>query len=247
TRMGHGHGGARTMHMGGGALMKAIDGALAKAMPVAARLLQTDADAVTFANGAFATADGASVTLAAVAGAARAEDSAGGGLETYAKVEDAPFTFPNGCHAAEVEIDPDTGAVTLARYVTAEDYGNLINPRLTVGQVRGGLAQGIGQALREHAVYDAASGQLLAGSLMDYAVPMAGDLPDLEVNLENGVATDANPLGVKGSGQAGAIAAPQTVIHAVLDALAPLGVTHIDMPATSETIWRAIRAAKNSG
>jgi carbon-monoxide dehydrogenase large subunit len=132
--------------------------------------------------------------------------------------------------------------VTLDRYTAVDDYGTLINPLLTVGQVQGGVAQGIGQALTERTVYDPDSGQLLSGSFMDYQIPRAVDLPDLEITLI-GVPTQANPLGVKGSGQAGAIAAPQTVISAILDALAPLGVTHIDMPATPERVWRAIQGA----
>jgi carbon-monoxide dehydrogenase large subunit len=141
-----------------------------------------------------------------------------------------------------VEVDPETGLVTLDRYSAVDDFGALINPLLTVGQVQGGVAQGIGQAMLERTVYDPESGQMLSGSFMDYAVPRANDLPDLEITL-TGVPTRANPLGVKGSGQAGAIAAPQTIISAILDALAPLGVQHIDMPATPEHVWRAIRTA----
>jgi aerobic carbon-monoxide dehydrogenase large subunit len=151
-------------------------------------------------------------------------------------------TFPNGCHLAEVEIDPETGAVSLERYAAVDDYGRLVNPLLTKGQVQGGVAQGIGQALLEHTVYDPQSGQLSSGSLLDYALPRAGDLPPLDITL-NELPTAANPLGVKGSGQAGCIAAPQTVVNAILDALAPLGIEHIDMPATPERVWRAIRAA----
>jgi carbon-monoxide dehydrogenase large subunit len=132
--------------------------------------------------------------------------------------------------------------VALDRYTAVDDYGTLINPLLTIGQVQGGLAQGIGQALLEHTVYDSESGQMLSGSFMDYQLPRAIDLPDLDITL-TGVPTKANPLGVKGSGQAGAIAAPQTIINALLDALAPLGVTHIDMPATPERVWRVIQRA----
>ncbi len=155
------------------------------------------------------------------------------------------FTFPNGCHIAEVEIDPETGQVGLERYTAVDDYGRLINPLLTQGQVQGGVAQGIGQALLEHTVYEAASGQLLSGSLMDYAIPRADDLPDFDITLAE-VPTAANPLGVKGSGQAGCIAAPQTIMNAILDALGPLGIEHIDMPATPERLWRAIRAARHA-
>jgi len=249
TRLGFGHGGARSMHMGGGALVKAIDMALGKARGVAAQLLQADEGDLEFAEGRFAVAaTERSVTLIDVAAAARNEDLAAdedmaeNGLDSFAMNEDAPFTFPNGCHVAEGEVDPDTGAVELLRYVIVDDYGTLINPRLTEGQVQGGVTQGIGQALGEHTLYDPETGQLLAGSMMDYLLPRASHLPGFEVTLE-GVPTAANPLGVKGSGQAGCIGAPQTVINAVLDALAPLGVDHLDMPATSEKVWRAIRAA----
>ncbi len=136
-------------------------------------------------------------------------------------------------------MDPDTGAIALLRYTAADDFGAAINPLLLIGQVQGGVAQGIGQALMERTVYDPASGQLLSGSFMDYTLPRAADLPDLDIHL-HGVATAANPLGVKGAGQAGAIASPPAVVAAVLDALAPLGVTHLDMPLTPERVWRAV-------
>jgi carbon-monoxide dehydrogenase large subunit len=165
------------------------------------------------------------------------------GLDSYVFNQSDVFTFPNGCHIAEVEIDPEAGVVTLERYTVVDDYGRLINPMLTKGQVQGGVAQGIGQALLEHTVYDADSGQLLSGSLMDYALPRADDLPPFDITLAE-LPTSANPLGVKGSGQAGCIAAPQTVINAIVDALSPLGIDHIDMPATPERVWRAIRAVR---
>jgi carbon-monoxide dehydrogenase large subunit len=153
------------------------------------------------------------------------------------------FTFPNGCHAAEVEIDPETGLVTLVAYTAVDDYGRLVNPLITAGQVHGGVTQGIGQAMLEHTVYEPATGQLLSGSLQDYALPRADDLPSFNLTLAE-LPTLSNPLGVKGSGQAGCIAAPQTIVHAILDALAPLGIDHIDMPATPERVWRAIRDAR---
>ncbi len=230
---GNGHGGARSMHMGGAALFKAAQQAIDKARPVAARLLQAQPDQIVFEGGRFAAGE-RSVDLLSVA----RESS----LDTYVWNLLDIITFPNGCHVAEVEIDQQTGQVILDRYTAVDDYGALINPLLTVGQVQGGLAQGIGQAMTERTVYDPDSGQLLSGSFMDYQLPRAIDLPDLNITLM-GVPTSANPLGVKGSGQAGAIAAPQTIISAVLDALAPLGVTHIDMPATPERVWRAIRQA----
>jgi carbon-monoxide dehydrogenase large subunit len=233
---GNGHGGARSMHQGGAALFSAAQQVIQKGKAVAARLLQAEPEQIAFANGSY-TADNGSVDLLSVA-----RDTS---LDTYVWNLLDIITIPNGCHVAEVEIDPETGDLTLDRYTAVDDYGNLINPLLTIGQVQGGLAQGIGQALHEHTVYDPDSGQMLSASFMDYPIPRAADLPDLNVTL-TGIPTAANPLGVKGAGQAGAIGAPQTVISAVLDALAPLGVTHIDMPATPQRIWQAIRAAKGT-
>ena len=155
-------------------------------------------------------------------------------------------TFPSGAQVAEVEVDPETGCVRLDRYTAVDDYGTLINPMLTIGQVQGGLAQGIGQALIEEVAYDAASGQILTASLMDYCLPRAADLPMLAVTCA-AVPTASNRLGVKGAGQAGCIGAPQTVMHAVLDALAPLGIEAIDMPATPAKVWQAIRDARSAG
>ena len=249
VRAGNGHGGARSMHMGGAALCKAIDTMLAKGNTIAARLLQASPAQVAFADGRFSVQydPARNIDLLSVARAARdpanLPEGVDTGLDTYVWNLLDVITFPNGCHIAEVEVDPDTGAVVLLRYTAVDDFGTLINPMLTIGQVQGGVAQGIGQAMLEHTVYDPQSGQMLSGSFMDYALPRADDLPDFDITL-TGVATDANPLGVKGSGQAGAMAAPQAIICAVLDALAPLGVTHIDMPATPERVWRVIRAAQ---
>jgi len=209
---------------------------LIRARLLAARLLQAAPDDVSFDAGRFTTADGRAIDLLAVA------RDAGESLDTRAENICDVFTFPSGCHVAEVEVDPETGAVTLDRYTAVDDFGRLINPLLTAGQVQGGVTQGIGQALLEHTVYQTESGQLLSGSLMDYALPRADDLPGFAITLVE-QPTGANKLGVKGSGQAGAIAAPQTVVNAILDALAPLGVRHIDMPATPEHVWRAIRSA----
>ena len=191
-----------------------------------------------FSEGAFlVTATGQSVPLSEVV-----VEAGMGVLDTFAFNEDLPFTFPNGCQAAEIEIDPETGLVDLLRYIAVDDYGNLVNPMLTEGQVHGGLVQGIGQALGENCIYEEENGQLLTGSMMDYWLPRASQIPILEVHLE-GIPTKVNPLGVKGSGQAGCICAPQTIVHAVLDALSPLGIDDIDMPVTSEKIWRAITSA----
>ena len=151
------------------------------------------------------------------------------------------MTFPNGTHVVEVEIDRDTGQVTLARYTAVDDYGVLVNPMIAAGQAHGAIAQGAGQALLEHAAYDPASGQLIAGSFMDYTLPRADDLPSLDLGF-NGTRCTTNPLGVKGCGEAGAVAAFPAVTSAILDALAPFGVTDITGPAMSERIWRAIRS-----
>src|SRR5438552_148161 len=248
VKSGNGHGGARSMHMGGAALYQAAQMVLSKGRAIAAHLLQADANQVSFRDGRFTVGGGErGIDLLALAEAARdpanLPDGMSPGLDADAYNDSDVFTFPNGCHAAEIEIDPETGAVTLERYAAIDDYGRLINPMLTVGQVRGGLAQGIGQALLEHSVYDDRSGQLLSGSLMDYALPRADDLPPLDITLAE-LPTAVNPLGVKGAGQAGCIAAPQTIVLAILDALSPLGIEHIDMPATPERLWRAIRSAR---
>lgn len=250
VRSGNGHGGARSMHMGGTALYLAVQEVLSKGRVLAAHLLQADVAVVSFDAGHFTVAGGErGIALSMLAEAARdpanLPDGMTPGLDADAYNDSDAITFPNGCHAAEVEVDPETGSVTLERYIGFDDYGRLINPMLTLGQVQGGLAQGIGQALIEHTVYDDHSGQLLSGSFMDYAVPRAGDLPPLDITLAE-QPTAVNPLGVKGAGQAGCIAAPQTIVNAILDALSSLGVEHIDMPATPERVWRAIQTARRN-
>ena len=241
---GNGHGGARSLHVGGTALVMAMEAVLERARPIAAHLLQASPDALVYADGQFRVAGTErSVALTAVAAAARDPSSlpegTPPGLDAEAMNLSELVTFPSGAHCAEVEVDPETGQVTLLRYQAVDDYGRLINPLLTAGQVQGGLAQGIGQALLEEVAYEPGSGQLLSASFMDYCIPRAADLPPLEVAFGE-LPTASNPLGVKGSGQAGAIGAPQTVVAAVLDALAPLGVAHLDMPLTAEKVWRAI-------
>lgn len=251
VRTGAGHGGARSMHMGGAALVKAMDAALAKARRLAAHLLQAGEAEIDYARGRF-TVRGSDrgIDLATLATSAsdpaNLPDGMSPGLGEHVLNVTDVFTFPNGCHVAEVEIDPETGAVDLLSYIAVDDYGRLINPMLTEGQVQGGLAQGIGQALLEHTVYDPASGQLLTGSLMDYALPRATDLPFFDIELVERP-TGANPLGVKGSGQAGCIGAPQTVMAAVLDALRPAGVERLEMPATPSRVWQALQRARVGG
>lgn len=248
VRSGAGHGGARSMHMGGAALVRAMDAALSKARRLAAHLLQASEHELDYDQGRF-TVRGSdrAIDLATLAGSAQEaanlpEDMSPGLGEHVLNITDV-FTFPSGCHVAEVEVDPETGAVDLLRYTAVDDYGRLINPMLTEGQVQGGLAQGIGQALLEHTVYDSQSGQLLSGSLMDYALPRATDLPFFDIELIERP-TEANPLGVKGSGQAGCIGAPQTVMAAVLDALRAAGVERLEMPATPARVWEALQGGK---
>ncbi|MBN9516331.1 MAG: xanthine dehydrogenase family protein molybdopterin-binding subunit [Alphaproteobacteria bacterium] len=250
VRSGAGHGGARSMHMGGAALVKAMEAALAKARQLAAHLLQATTDELDYKQGRF-TVRGSDRAIDLATLARSAGDPAnlpdgmapGNGLGEHVLNITDVFTFPSGCHVAEVEVDPETGAIRLVDYTAIDDYGRLINPMLTEGQVQGGVAQGIGQALLEHTVYDPRSGQLLSGSLMDYALPRADDLPSFDIALIERP-TAANPLGVKGSGQAGCIGAPQTVMAAVLDALRPAGVQSLDMPATPSRVWQALQAAK---
>ena len=233
------------MHMGGTALVQAIDALIEKGRGIAARLLQVRPEQLDFTDGHYRLSGGGMVSLAAVARAGADDDACGAVSDLTAEVSNGSdlYTFPNGCHLVELEIDPETGEVTLERYLAVDDFGRLINPLLTEGQLQGGVAQGIGQALLEHTVYDAESGQIHSGSLLDYALPRASDLPSFELTF-NEIPTESNPLGVKGVGQAGCIAAPQAVMNAILDALAPLGITQFDMPATPCRIWESIRAAR---
>ena len=246
---GGGHGGARSMHQGGTAVVLAAEGLIETARRLAARLLQTSADAIRYDAGTLRiAATGQEITLDAVVQASyqnAGEDIAPGLAHKATHLCDR-YTFPNGCHLAEIEIDPATGEAKLDRYVIFDDYGRLLDPRLTLGQVHGGVVQGIGQALLEHALFDADTGQILSGSLMDYALPRAADIPSFEGELTPDFPSRANRLGVKGSGQAGAIASPATIMNAVMNALAPLGVRHIDMPATPFRIWAVIEAARSA-
>src|SRR5882762_11809832 len=211
---------------------------LEKGRRVAAEALEAAEADIRFEDGRFIVAgtDRAIDLLRVVALARQADDP----LDTYYAWTREWMTFPNGAHVVEVEIDRDTGQVTLARYTAVDDYGVLVNPMIAAGQAHGAIAQGVGQALLEHAVYDPGSGQLIAGSFMDYAMPRADDLPSFDLGF-NGTRCTTNPLGVKGCGEAGAVAAFPAVTSAILDALAPFGVTDFAGPATPERIWRAMR------
>jgi carbon-monoxide dehydrogenase large subunit len=163
-------------------------------------------------------------------------------LDVDHTTEPVPSTFPNGCHVAEVEIDPETGIVQIVRYTGVNDFGTIVNPMLVAGQLHGGVAQGIGQALMECVSYDE-SGQPITGSFMDYALPRAEDIPDMAVG-DHPVPAKSNPLGTKGCGEAGCAGSLSTIVNAAIDALSEYGIAHIDMPLTPERVWRAIQDAK---
>jgi len=167
------------------------------------------------------------------------------GVGTASGVPGGAPNYPNGCQVCEVEIDPETWAVDVDRFVAVDDLGMVINPLICEGQIHGGIAQGVGQALFENIVYDQTSGQLITGSFLDYGMPRAGDFPPITSALVEVPAT-TNPLGIKGIGEAGTIAAPPTVVNAVLDALREFGVEHLDMPLTPQRIWQAVNAAQQN-
>ncbi len=242
---GGGTGGSRSLTAEGTAILAAAERVIDKGKAYAAQHFEAAVSDILFADGVFRVAgtDRAVDILELAAIARRMPDppeGMEGGLDAEATIELPAWTFPNGCHVAEVEVDPDTGVVEVVRYTIVDDFGVVLNPLLVEGQVHGGVAQGIGQALFERTHYDA-QGQLLSGSFTDYALPRADLLPSfsfttLEVPCRN------NPLGVKGCGEAGAIAAPAAVINAVVDALRDAGVRHVDMPATPERLHRLLKA-----
>jgi len=239
--------GSRSAAVGGSAIVKAMDKIVDKGRKIAAHLLEASVADVEFSDGKFRVAGtDREKTFGEIAFAAYVPhdypiDTVEPGLEDSAFYDPKNFTFPAGCHAVEVEVDPETGVVEVVDVAIADDVGVVINPMIVDGQAHGGLAHGIGQALLEECVYDD-EGQLLSGSFMSYCMPRADDLPMFRVGNHATPCTH-NPLGVKGVGEMGSIGVPPAVINAVIDALAPLGVTHIDMPATPEKVWRAIRAA----
>ncbi len=243
---GGGTGGARSLYSEGQAILLTAETVIEKGKKAASEALEAAVPDIVFADGRFAiVGTDRGIDILALAAAQRQRAAAGQAATLLDAAEVAAIdrhTFPNGCHIAEVEIDPDTGAVTIARYVVCDDVGKAVNPLIVRGQVHGGVTQGIGQAVMEHTVYDPDSGQLISGSFMDYAIPRAADLPDIEVELIE-VPCTSNPLGVKGAGEAGAVGSPPAVINAIIDALASDGVTRIDMPATPERVWRALHAA----
>jgi carbon-monoxide dehydrogenase large subunit len=245
--VGRGTYGSRSMHVGGNALKKAADAIIEKAKPMAAMMMEAAAADLEFKNGSFhIVGTDRALPLTAVAQSLHRPmflpQQFEVGLEAAGTFAAEPSNYPNGCHISEVEIDPDTGVVTLVRYASVGDVGKVINSMLCEGQIHGGVAQGVGQALMETIAFDNA-GQLVTGSFQDYAMPRADDFPDMQSGLTEIPAT-TNPLGIKGAGEAGATGAPPAVVNAILDALRPLGIDHIDMPATPNRIWQAINAAR---
>ena len=240
--------GSRSTVIGGTALWTAADKVIAKGKKIAARLLEAAEADVGFGDGTFSVVGtDRAVTLKEVARAAFQPGQLPPGLEPglYETGTFAPkqATWPNGCHVCEVEIDPDTGEVTLDRYAIADDVGTVINPITLKGQIHGGVAQGVGQALMENVVYEPGSGQLLTASFMEYAMPRADTFCDLAIE-SHPVPTALNPLGAKGAGEAGTVGALPAVMNAVMDALGPIGVRQLDMPASSDRVWRAIQDSK---
>jgi aerobic carbon-monoxide dehydrogenase large subunit len=242
--LGEGTGGSRSATIGGSAVHIAAERIITKAAQIAAHLLKVDATDLNFADGVFSTPKtNRTLTIKEVAKEALEPANLAKGADvglTATATYFAPVqNFPNGCHICEVEIDEDTGAAEIVRYSVVDDVGTVINPLLLKGQIVGGVAQGVGQILMEDIRFDG-DGQIMTGSFMDYAMPRATDVSAVDVK-SNPVPTKTNPLGVKGAGEAGCVGALPAVANALVDALSPLGVRHIEMPATPERLWRAIR------
>jgi carbon-monoxide dehydrogenase large subunit len=244
---GGGTGGARSLYSEGQAILATAATVIEKGKKAASEALEAATGDIVFEDGRFSIiGTDRGIDILTLAGQQRARAAGGEDVMTLDTAEVAKIenhTFPNGCHIAEVEIDPEVGTLELVRYIVCDDVGKAVNPMIVRGQVHGGVAQGFGQAVLEHTVYDPQSGQLLSGSFMDYAMPRAGDFPDIEVDLIE-IPCGTNPLGVKGAGEAGAVGSPPAVMNAIIDALAADGVTSIDMPATPERVWQALALAK---
>jgi carbon-monoxide dehydrogenase large subunit len=245
--VGGGTGGSRSLYSEGQAILMTTDTVINKGKEAAAEVLEAAPADIQFADGRFTIAGtDRSIDILSLAATQRRKAAAGQGVVTLDAAEVAQInfhTYPNGCHMAEMEVDPDTGAIQIVRYLVCDDFGKTVNPLILRGQVHGGVVQGCGQALLEHTVYDPDSGQLLSGSFMDYTLPRAGDLPQIEVEFVE-IPCATNPLGVKGAGEAGTIGSPAAFINGVIDALADDGVSDIDMPATPENVWKALSLAK---
>ena len=244
---------ARSSLVGGNGLRVAADAVIARGKEMAGALMEAAPGDIEFSAGTF-TVMGTDKSMS-IGDVARAFFAPAGpvlklglgldGVGTWSGVPGGAPNYPNGCQVCEVEVDPETGEVHIDRFVAIDDIGMVINPMICEGQIHGGIAQGVGQALIENVVYDQTSGQLVTGSFLDYGMPRADDLPSFVSELVE-IPAKTNPLGIKGIGEAGTIAAPPTVVNAVLDALHDLGVEHLDMPLTPARIWQAVNSAKQA-
>jgi carbon-monoxide dehydrogenase large subunit len=244
---GRGNGGSGALTVGGSAKLRATEKIVEHGRRIAARAMEAAPEDIVFRDGRFlVTGTDRGLGLAEVARVAYGPKPAPGmesGFTETAAFTPPAVTFPNGCQICEVEIDEATGVLQIVRHTVVDDVGKMVNPLLVKGQIHGGVVQGLGQALFENLVYDDTTAQLLAGSFMDYAMPRADDMPFFEVDSHE-VVTQVNPLGAKGVGEAGTVGALPALVNAVNDALAPLGVRHLDMPVTPERVWRVIQDAK---
>jgi carbon-monoxide dehydrogenase large subunit len=246
--IGEGTGGSRSATLGGSAVKMATDKIIAKGKEIAARILAVEPSDVDFSDGIFsATRSNRTLTIGEIAkeslNARFLPEGAEPGLIASALYSAKVANYPNGCHVCELEVDAETGVVSILRYSVVDDVGTVMNPLLLEGQVAGGVVQGLGQALMEDICFDPGSGQNLTGSFMDYAMPRASDVSEIDIG-SNPVPTKTNPLGVKGAGEAGSVGALPAVANAVVDALSPLGIRQVAMPATPERLWRAMREAQ---
>jgi aerobic carbon-monoxide dehydrogenase large subunit len=246
VRFGNGTGGSRSITATGQAIVESSALVVEKGRQAAAHFMEASEGDIEFADGRFTIAGtDRSIGIMELADRLRdgkAPEGVPSSLDVDHATKETPSTFPNGCHVAEVEIDPDTGVVKIVRYTGVNDFGTIVNPMIVAGQLHGGVAQGIGQALMEEVSYDS-SGQPITGSFMDYAMPRAEDIPNMAVG-DHPSPAKSNPLGTKGCGEAGCAGSLATIANAVIDALSEYGVKHIDMPLTSERVWRAIQDAK---
>jgi carbon-monoxide dehydrogenase large subunit len=246
--MGSGTGGAKTLMLAGGALFDVADKIIAKGKLLAGHVLEAASSDIAFNDGVFSiVGTDRRIDIMDLAAKARSmgdlPEDVPSRLDDIGKSTTNANTFPNGAHIVEVEIDPDTGSTRVVKYTVIDDFGLVLNPMIVKGQAHGGIAQGIGQALLEDAVFDPESGQMLAGSFTDYAMPHADNMPRFDLDFNNTPCT-TNVMGIKGAGEAGSVGALAAVMNAVNDALRPAGVSHMDMPATPRKVWEALSAAR---
>ena len=246
---GDGTGGSRSMVIAGSSLFRTIEKVIESGRRMAAELFGVAADDIQFCAGEYRLRDTdrtRSIREVAIASYGGPPHGVAAGLYASERFTPAAGTFPNGCHICEVEIDPETGTLAIRRYTVEDDVGVVVNPLLLEGQIVGGVAQGLGQACSEQAHYDTASGQLVSATFMDYAMPRADNVPNVDFRYRE-VPSPRNPLGIKGAGEAGTVGAAPAIVSAVLHALAPLGIDHVDMPVTAERLWRLIAEHKKNG